>query len=90
MGSFRSEDSGDPRESDTHRRMTTRSGQRYKDSPMQREGELESGNGGGPGRLPEGGYGDGGMATFFHMLQAQQEQQQRWMQAQQEEHHRRR
>ena len=55
---------------------------------MQREGELESGVGGGPGRLPEGSRGDGGMATFFHMLQAQQEQQQRWLQAQQEEHHR--
>ena len=56
---------------------------------MQREGELESGVDGGPGRLPEEGHGDGGMATFFHMLQAQQEQQQRWLQAQQEEHHRR-
>ena len=31
---------------------------------MQREGELESGVGGGPGMLPEGSHGDGGMATF--------------------------
>ena len=70
VGHFSSEDSGDPRESDTHQRMTTRSGQHYKDSPMPREAELESGVGGGPGRLPEGGDGDGGMATLFHMLQA--------------------
>ena len=40
-------------------------GQRYKDSPMQREGELESGVGGGTGRLPQGGHGDGGMATVL-------------------------
>ena len=49
---------------------------------MQHEGELESGVGGGPGRLLEVGHGDDGMGTFFHMLQAQQEQQQRWLQAQ--------